>query len=55
MKFDEWVELGIEKGFAGFVFDWVQSGPQMSDAELEKLENGDDIEIPCLRIFRQES
>ena len=55
MKFDEWVEIGIEKGFAGFVFDWVQGGPQLSDDELEKLENGDDPEIFCLRIFRDKS
>ena len=54
MKFDEWIEYGIEKGFASYVFDWVQSGPQLSDQELKELENGDDIEIPCLRIYRSQ-
>lgn len=52
MTFDEWVEYGIEKGFASYVFDWVQSGPQLSDKELEELEDGKDIAIPCLRIYR---
>ena len=54
MKFDEWVEYGMEHGFASYTFDWVQSGPQLSDSELEQLENGDEIVIPCLRIYRNE-
>lgn len=54
MRLDEWVEYGIEKGFASYVFDWVQSGPELSEKELDDLENGDDPEIPCLRIYGSE-
>lgn len=52
MKFDEWIEYGIENGLCTFVFDWVQSGPQLSNKELEELENGDEVEVPCVRIYR---
>jgi len=52
MKFDEWVEFGIENGFASYIFDWVESGPELSDNELANLEDGDSIEIPCLRLYR---
>ena len=53
MNFDEWVELGIQSGFASYIFDWVESGPELSDEELAKLEDGEPIEIACLRLYRQ--
>lgn len=52
MKFDEWVEYGIQSGFASYIFDWVESGPELSDEELTNLEDGESIEIPCLRLYR---
>ena len=54
MRLDEWVEYGIEKGFASYLFDWVQSGPELSDQELDELENGDNPVITCLRIYRSQ-
>lgn len=55
MKFHEWIELGIQNGFASYIFDWVESGPELSDEEFAKLGDGESVEIPCLRLYEQQS
>ena len=55
MGFDEWIDYGMQQGFVKHIFDWVESGPELSEQELDKLENGDPVELDCVRIYRSES
>lgn len=55
MGFDEWVEYGLEHGFLKSMFDWVEDGPELSPDELERLENGDVVELTCARLYRDQA
>lgn len=51
MEQSEWIEIGQKNGWIGLIFDWLQSGPELSENELNLVENGSEPEISCVRIY----
>lgn len=47
----EWIEIGQKNGWASLTFDWLQSGPELSDHELDLIEDGQEPEIMCVRLY----
>jgi hypothetical protein len=48
MNFDEWIALGIEKGWCGPPVCYTHDGLPMSTSEEEEFIEGD----PCIHIIR---
>ena len=48
MNFDEWISLGIEKGWCGPPVCYTHDGLPMSTSEEEEFNEGD----PCIHIIR---
>ena len=48
MNFDEWITLGIEKGWCGPPVCYTHDGLPMSTSEEEEFNEGD----PCIHIIR---
>ena len=48
MNFDEWIALGIEKGWCGPPVCYTHDGLPMSTSEEEEFNEGD----PCIHIIR---
>lgn len=48
MNFDEWIALGIEKGWCGPPVCYTHDGLPMSASEEEEFNEGD----PCIHIIR---
>lgn len=51
MNFSEWLKIGLDSNFVSPMFDWLQSGPELSDKELALIEDGVEPEILCIRIY----
>jgi hypothetical protein len=48
MNFDEWIKLGIEKGWCGPPVCYTHDGLPLSASEDEEFNDGD----PCVHIIR---
>jgi hypothetical protein len=48
MNFDEWIKLGIEKGWCGPPVCYTHDGLPLSASEDEEFNEGD----PCIHIIR---
>lgn len=54
MSFDMWMELGIEKGWVGAPVCSTHDGVPTSAEEDEAWEDGDDLCIHVLRLYRSQ-
>lgn len=50
MSFEEWLLTGISSGFCFEPICNTHEGPQLSDAEIDEIEEGADPCIPVVRL-----
>lgn len=49
--FDEWLAIGIEKGWCSPVFCWTHDAPPTSEAEDAEIEDGGEVCMFCTRLL----
>lgn len=49
MKIEKWLQVGIDNGYISEISCYTHDGPNMTDEEATKWDNGED---PCMFIVR---
>jgi hypothetical protein len=53
MTQNEWLQIGRNNQWITTSFDYYDGGPELSDSELELVEEGDLPEVWCFRFYEQ--